>query len=143
MLLRQCLLWMNQIGIAWSDNMLQTTAVGKPLAYRGSVDFDLQAVFNQYADYLSEFDRFRMSIASSPYQKRYGFNYENCLKFSRRELQEMFLKPFLFEEKNIFEFVKKPDAVHEWLEWQLWNVRKHMILDDVQPEFDRFEVEQT
>ncbi|MBD5449607.1 MAG: hypothetical protein HDR28_05535 [Lachnospiraceae bacterium] len=133
----------DRIGIAWSDNMLQTTAVGKPLAYRGSVDFDLQAVFNQYADYLSEFDRFRMSIASSPYQKRYGFNYENCLKFSRRELQEMFLKPFLFEEKNIFEFVKKPDAVHEWLEWQLWNVRKHMILDDVQPEFDRFEVEQT
>lgn len=133
----------NLLGIAWSDNMMQTTAAGKPSAYRGSVDFDLKAVFNQYADYLSEFDRFRISIASSPYQKRYGFNYENCLKFSRRELQEMFLKPFLFEEKNIFEFVKKTDAIHEWMEWQLWNVRKHMILDDVQPEFGKFEVEQT
>ena len=133
----------DRLGITWSDSMLQTTAAGKPSTYRGSVDFDLQAVFNQYADYLSEFDRFRISIASSPYQKRYGFSYENCLKFSRRELQDMFLKPFLFEEKNISEFVERSDAVYEWVEWQLWNVRKHMILDDVQPEFERFELEQT
>lgn len=133
----------DRLGIAWSDNMLQTTTYGKLHTYRGSVDFDLRAVFNQYADYLSEFDRFRISIASSPYQKRYGYAYENCLKFSRRELQEMFLKSFLFEEKNIFEFIKKPDKVYEWIEWRLWSVRKHMILDDVQPEFDRFEMEQT
>lgn len=133
----------NLLGIAWSDNMLQTTAAGKPSTYRGSVDFDLKAVFNQYADYLSEFDRFRVSIASSPYQKRYGFAYGNCLIFSRRELQEMFLKPFLFEEKKIFELIKEPDVNYEWVEWKLWEVRKHMILDDVHPEFGRFEVEQT
>lgn len=132
----------DRLGIAWSDNMLKTTSAGKPLIYRGSMDFDLQAVFNQYADYLSEFDRFRISITSSPYQKRYGYSYESCLKFSRRELQEMFLKPFLFEEKKIFEFVKEPDMVYEWMEWQLWNVRKHIVLDDVHPEFDRFEIEQ-
>ncbi len=131
-----------RLDIAWSDNMLQTTAAGKPLAYRGSVDFDLKAVFNQYADYLSEFDRFRISIASSPYQKRYGFAYEKCLKFSRSELQEIFFKSFLFEEKKVFESERKL-AAYEWLEWQLWNVRKHMILDDVHSEFDRFEVEQT
>lgn len=131
------------LGIAWSDNMLQTTTAGKPLTYRGSRDFDLQAVFNQYADYLSEFDRFRISIACSPYQKRYGFPYEDCLKFSRRELQEMFLKSFLFEEKKVFESIKMPDEIYQWIEWRLWDVRKHMILDDVQPEFDRFEVGQT
>lgn len=133
----------DRLGIMWSDNMLHTTTVGRPLTYRGSVDFDLKAVFNQYADYLSEFDRFRVAIASSPYQKRYGFSYEDCLKFSRRELQEMFLKTFLFEEKKIFGRGRENTEIYEWIEWQLWNVRKHMVLDDVRPEFDKFEVEQT
>lgn len=30
-----------------------------------------------------------------------------------------------------------------WIRWKLWNVRKHMVLDDVHPEFDRFELETT
>lgn len=134
----------DKLGIKWSDTMLQTTCVGKPLEYRGSVDFDLKAVFNDYEDFLSEFDRFRISIASSPYQKRYGFVYENCLKFSRRELQELFLKPFRFDEKKVFGKDESEDLnMREWIGWQLWNVRKHMILDDVQPEFERFELKQT
>lgn len=130
-----------RFAIKWSDNMLQTTTAGKPLTYRGSVDFDLKAVFNQYDDYLSEFDRFRISIASSPYQKQYGFIYENCLKFSRRELQEMFSKPFLFEENFVFkeDFIK----IREKTAWRLWKVRKHFVLDDVHPELDRFELKQT
>ncbi len=133
-----------RIGIKWSDTMLQTTSVGKPLTYRGSVDFDLKSVFNNYEDFLSEFDRFRISIACSPYQKRYGYVYENCLKFSRRELQELFLKPFRFDEKKVFGRNESEDLnIREWIGWQLWNVRKHMVLNDVQPELERFELKQT
>lgn len=127
--------------IAWSDNMMQTTSAGKMLEYRGSVDFDLKAVFNKYDEYLSEFDRFRISIASSYYQKRYGYSYENCMKFSRKELQELFLKPFLFEEK--IESERRTARRCEWVNWQLWNDRKHVILDDVNVEFDMFELGQT
>lgn len=134
----------DKLGIKWSDTMLQTTSVGKPLTYRGSVDFDLKSVFNNYGDFLSEFDRFRISIASSPYQKRYGFVYENCLKFSRRELQELFLKPFRFDEKKVFGKDESEDLnMREWIGWQLWNVRKHMVLDDIHSEFERFELKQT
>ena len=68
----------------------------------GVVDFDLKPVFNKYEDYFSEFDRFRISISSSPYQKRYGYTYDNCIKYSRRELQEMFFKPFLFDKKSMY-----------------------------------------
>ena len=127
--------------IGWSDSMMKTTRMGKVSQYRGSVDFDLKAVFNKYEDYLTEFDRFRIAIASSPYQKRYGFSSENCLKFTRRELQELFLKPFLFEEK----IGSKEDLIekNEWVAWQLWKVRKHFVLEDVPPEMERFEVEQT
>lgn len=134
------------LDIAWADSMLQTTNSGKPLLYSGGVsDFDLKPVFNKYEDYFSEFDRFRISIASSPYQKRYGYTYDNCLKFTRRELQEMFFKPFLFDEKAVF-IKPEPEseiALCEWIRWQLWNVRIYMVSDDVPPEFDRFELETT
>ena len=132
--------------IAWSDSMLYTTYFGKPMSYQpndGSIDFDLKPVFNKYEDYYTEFDRFRVSIASSSYQKRYGYTYDNCLRFTRSEIQEMFLKPFLFDEKAIFGKSKRDIVLYEWIRWQLWNVRKHMVLDDVHPEFNRFELENT
>lgn len=130
------------LDIKWSDSMLYTTDFGKPLTYRGSVDFDLKSVFNKYEEYLSEFDCFRISITCSPYQKRYGYTYENCLKFSRRELQELFLKPFLFDgiyDYEVSDYIK----IYEWMKWQLWNVRKHMVLNDICPEFEKFELKQT
>lgn len=131
----------NILGIAWSDSMLQTTICGKPMSPSdGSIDFDLKAVFNKYEDFFSEFDRLRISIASSSYQKRYGYTYDNCLKFSRRELQEMFFKPFLFDEKSLFGESENDNVLFEWINWQLWNVRKHMVLNDVCAEFDRFEL---
>ncbi len=127
--------------IAWSDNMLKTTSYGQRLSYRGSTDFDLRPVFNNYADFLSGFDRFRISIACSPYQKRYGYTYENCLNFSRREIQDMFLKPFMFESNGLFEKDRITQLkIYEWIKWQLWDVRKHMVLDDIQPEFEQIQI---
>lgn len=131
------------MNIEWSDSMLHTTSGGKPSQFLGVIDFDLKPVFNKYEDYFTEYDRFRISIASSPYQKRYGYTYDNCLKFTRREMQEMFLKPFLFNEKAMFGEAESDIELYEWIRWQLWNVRKHMVLDDVNPEFDRFELENT
>lgn len=133
-----------QLGIGWSDSMLQTTSAGRPLSYRGSVDFDLKTAFNKYEDFLSEFDRFRISIASAPYQRRYGFSHENILDFTRNELQEFFLKPFLFEKNGLFEITEQEYVkIYERIRWRLWNVRKQMVCSDVQAEFDRFELWQT
>lgn len=129
--------------IAWSDSMLRTTRAGQPRQFMGSMDFDLKPVFNKYEDYFTEYDRFRLSIASSPYQKRYGYTYDNCLRFTRREIQEMFLKPFLFDEKAMFGERGNDIDLYEWMRWRLWDVRKHMVLDDAEPEFDRFELEKT
>ncbi len=130
-----------RMDIAWSDRMLKTTSCGQVSSYRGSTDFDLKSVFNKYDDFLSEFDRFRISIACSPYLKRYGYTFENCLRFSRRELQEMFRKPFMFESDERFQ---KDGSLQmklcEWIKWQLWEVRKHMVLDDIRPEFGQVEI---
>ena len=116
---------------------------GKPHQFLGSIDFDLKPVFNKCEDYFTEYDRFRISIASSPYQKRYGYTYDNCLRFTRREIREMFLKPFLFDEKAMFGEAESDIDLYEWMRWQLWNVRKHMVLDDVELEFGKFELENT
>ena len=127
--------------IAWSDNLLRTTQTGKPHSFHGVADYDLRPVFTEYPDSLSSFDRFRISIASGPYQKRYGYPYYDCTKFSRSELQEIFLKPFLFEEKSIFaEALKDMLVFYRQMRSDLWKVRKHMVLDDIKPEFPPFDL---
>lgn len=136
------------VGLSWSDTMLQTTEHGKAYVYQGRVkDFDLYPVFNRYEQYLSEFDHFRVAIIIAAYQKKHGYFYENCMEFARTELQEMFLKEFYFQKTLIFE--NKTDKVRYFLEanefftWKLWDVRKHMVLSDIIPVFERLIFEKT
>lgn len=137
----------NQIGIPWSDSMLHTTAWGK-LSSMGAVrDFDLKPVFNKHEADWSEFDRFRLCIISSPYQKRYGYSYEDCSKFSRAELWEMFLKEFQFLQGLQFASAKEEAAYYLWayesIRWKLWENRKHLIMDDIKIEFEPIEIGKT
>lgn len=133
------------VGIPWSDTLLHTTNNGGEWVWENSVvDFDIKPVFNPYEEYLSEFDRFRVLLVGAPYQKKYGYIYENCLKFSRAELQEMYLKKFRFQ--NLPKFETETDKVtyflcaYDCLRQQLWETRKHMILDDILPEFEMMEI---
>lgn len=53
----------------------------------------------------------------------------------------MFLKPFLFESNGLFEKDRITQLkIYEWIKWQLWDVRKHMVLDDIQPEFEQIQI---
>lgn len=89
-------------GIAWSDTIMCTTHNGKKSAYDNGdhlvSDFDLSAVYNTYEKYFSEYDRFRIMLINAPWQRKYGYPYVEVTRFSKRELQEMFSKPFRFEE---------------------------------------------
>lgn len=135
-----------RLGIPWSDTMMQATQNGEAWNYygRGIYDFDLKPVFNKYEEFLSAFDRFRISLISSPYQKKYGYTYEDCMKFSRKELQEMFLKEFRFQTQLRFE--REQDKAAYFLRTckilmiQLWKVRRHMLLDDIISEFGEIEI---
>lgn len=138
-----------ELEIPWSDNMMHTTKNGCEWSYysEGTVDFDVKPVFNSYEEFLSEFDRFRISIVSAPYQKRYGYIYEDCLKFTRSELQEMFLKEFRFH--GLLQFETDEDRIvyylymHHFFENVLWKARRHAVLDDVVAEFDDVEIGRT
>lgn len=90
----------NQLNIAWSDTLLETTTHGKPSALWGVAGFDLKPVHCTYEEYFSSFDRFRISLITAPWQKRYGYPYVNNMDFSRRELQEIFSKDFRFENER-------------------------------------------
>lgn len=97
-LLEICKNW----GITWSDTFMETTINGKKLVYGEEgcevSDFDLRPVYNLNEKYFSEFDRLRIMLINAPYQKKYGYPYVRISQFTRRELQEMFLKKFKFEE---------------------------------------------
>lgn len=85
--------------IPWSDTLMATTHFGKEEIYNGVKDFDLGPVYNTYEKFFSAFDRFRIMLIDAPWQRKYGYSYVELLQFTRRELQEMFLKEFRFEKQ--------------------------------------------
>lgn len=95
-------------GIVWADILMMTTNKGgreKQLVNNGEYlvsDFDIKPVYNINEKYFSEFDRFRIMLICAPWQKKYGYPYVDTLQFTKRELQEIFIKSFRFE--NIVEF---------------------------------------
>lgn len=60
--------------------------------------FSLASVYNINEMYFSEFDRLRIAVINSSWQRKYGYPYLRIAQFTRRELSEMFLKKFRFEE---------------------------------------------
>jgi len=110
----------NKWGIEWSDTLLMTTCHGVRHAYyngeREISDFDLEPVYNTYDKYLSEFDRMRIMLINAPWQKEYGYPYVDILDFSKREIQEMFLKKFRFEDAIEFADIKSKLDFYIWLQ---------------------------
>lgn len=88
-------------GIEWSDTLLQTTQGGQEAIYYDNMQtvtgFDLKPVYNTYENFFSPFDRVRLLCIDALWQKKYGYPYVDPDQFTRRELQEMFLKEFRFE----------------------------------------------
>lgn len=122
-------------GIPWSDMLMQTTHNGERSSwYNGEQeirDFDLAPVYNSYEKYFSEFDRFRMMLICAPWQRKYGYPYMEISQFSRRELQEMFLKGFRFEELSEIEIKDKNDLTHKMrLQRKIRNCLQNARRDD-------------
>lgn len=137
----------DRLAIPWSDSMLKTTNEGEVYDYQGVIDFDIKPVFNKYEEYLSAFDRFRLAIISSPYQKLYGYTHESCMKFTRMELQDMFLRKFRFQEN--LQFRCKKDEIsyylraYELMRQKLWKVRRHEVLNDIIPRLGQMDIGQS
>lgn len=120
-LLTLCKKW----GISWFDSFMETTVDGRKSDYDSGEyvvsDYDLKPVYNTYEKYLSEFDRLRIVMMNAPWQERYGYPYVELTRFSRRELQEMFLKPFRFEElEEIYKdeelLIRMQQNIREWMQ---------------------------
>lgn len=127
-----------QIGVVWNENLLQTTNRGKSNGYFSTTGFDLRPVYDSYEEYLSAFDRFRVSVLTACRQRKYGYPYYMCMEFSRRALQEMFLKAFRFDEKVHCQeceekMIRKRRTCHMMRDF-LWNERKKFLMAEVQGE---------
>jgi len=88
--------------IKFRDSLMETTCRGEKYIYhngeREIKDFDLKPVYDTYEKYFSVFDRFRIILINAPWQRKYGYPYEKISQFSRKELQDIFLKKFRFDE---------------------------------------------
>lgn len=91
-----------ELGIRWSDTFLQTTCHGGIIDCRGISGFDLKPVYNTYEKYFSGYDRMRLMLLLQDWQEEYGYPVVDIRTFSRRELQEMFVKNFRFEDMYRF-----------------------------------------
>lgn len=125
------------LGISFDDVLLQTTCHGKT-GYYGNIvgdttGFVLDPIYKQYEEYFSSFDRMRLCLIDGPFQKEYGYPYVSCLDFSRRELQEMFLKEFRWEK--LPEMEKREDEINIWqrkehFRFLLWQIRFLEIMEE-------------
>ncbi len=114
--------------IEWSDTLLETTIHGQKDFYDNITGFNLAPVFRTYEEYYSEFDRFRIMVITSPFQKKYGYSYVSCLTFNRRELQKLFEKNFRFE-KFLGERANMYDAViQRFIADNLWSARRDEVM---------------
>lgn len=97
-----------KLGIPWSNSLMSTTHHnGQVWTYdngrKKMQDFDLSSVYYNYEEYFSEFDRFRIALICASWQKRHGYPYVDIQIFSRRDLQEIFLKDYRFGSRIFFE----------------------------------------
>lgn len=93
-----------KLNIPWSETLLETTSFGQISCYSENVTgYDLKPVYNDYSDWLSMIDKLRIAIATQAYQKLHGYPYQDCLCFSRAQIQELFLKEYRLEKRLQFQ----------------------------------------
>ncbi len=99
--------------IPWSDTLMHTTIHGAVSEYnngnRQVKDFDLKPVYHTYEEYFSELDRLKILLICKVWQKKYDYPYIDASVFSKRELQEIFLKEFRFMERLNFDTKRTRD----------------------------------
>lgn len=127
----------NNLGIKWSDTLLETTLHGMPR--EGDVmGFDLSPVYRLYEEYFSAFDRFRLMLASAVWQQEHGYPYISSLDFSRKEIQDMFDKEFRFEKNLEYQYEGEKQELKQWkqdvLKKSLWEVRRYEIMEKLKTE---------
>lgn len=118
------------LGISFDRVLLQTTCHGQTAYYRNiageSTGFDLKPIYKQYEEYFSSFDRMRLCLLDGPFQRKWGYPYVSCLEFSRREIQEMFMKEFRWEKMREMENSRNKISVwnrEERFRILLWQIR--------------------
>lgn len=110
------------LGISWSDTLMETTFHGKEVYFGNITGFDVKPAYNLYEEYFSDFDRLRIAMVAGSYQKKFGYPYTKTTEFSRRELQEMYLKEYHWE-KTLKLYAGNEDENM----WHMQNYIRHLL----------------
>lgn len=125
----------DKIGIPWSNTLLYTTRFGKESYYDNGAKrvtgYDLGPVYRDYADLFSPFDKMRICFCKAEYQRKYGYPYDNT-SFTRKELQELFLREFkcrkaLDVEENETDYI----LAHKYIRRRLNEIYANLFWDSL------------
>ena len=120
------------IGISF-DNLLDHTIYNGEIAYQ-NIEKIIKPVYNPYEEFLSQFDKMRIAILSSEWQKKRGYPYIDIMDITRKDLQEMFLREFRFEKDILFgnqeEYLRYRQSRQRWLWRQLLALRFRVTMKE-------------
>lgn len=120
-----------ELGIRWSETLMETTLNGKQEFWGRISGFDLEPVYRTYEQYFSAFDVSRIVLIYGSWQKQFGYPYVSSLEFSRKELQDMFEKAFRFEEKQEYKTISDREKwMKEQISYYLWAVRREEVMEN-------------
>lgn len=127
-----------KLGIPWNDKWLANVRCNDFSSMAKL--FDLKPVYNYNEEYFSEYDRMKISLLQSPYQSIHGYPFICISDFTRRQLQEMFIKDWHIEKKIISNYSQemkmdyyknKQQSIVKRL-WKLRQIERVKRLEDTQ-----------
>ncbi len=110
------------VGISFADLALDK----KQVSY-DEMEQIMKPVHNTREEFLSEFDRLRVSLVTCAWQRKRNYPYVVCTDFTRKVLQEMFIQEFRFEKEIKFcdeeEYLLYRRQRQRWINRKLMQVR--------------------
>lgn len=90
----------DRVGNSFADVLIDTIFTG--MTNYNDIYQIMKPVYDTYEEFLSQFDKMRIALFTSDWQKKRGYPHMDFEDFTRKELQEMYLREFRFEKELRF-----------------------------------------
>lgn len=115
----------DKAGVSFSE-ILDGSIYGGQVKY-SDMEQIMKPVYNAYEEYLSLFDKMRISLLTLNWQKKRDYPLVDYSEITRKDLQEMFLREFRFEKELVFsseeEYLRYRQGRQRWLRQRFSSLR--------------------
>lgn len=109
-----------------STNVLQNFAFGEKVRYI-EIEKKWKPIYDNYEEYLSAYDRMRIALTTSNWQRKREYPSLCYEDYTQKELQEIFLREFRFEREIVFqnreEYLGYRMSRQKWIRQRIRKIR--------------------